>query len=69
MSVGGCCTEGRCRRRQPYRIRRGALSGRWYLITRWRVRGSGLSSGPVVEALERHDITDELIAALLGWPR
>jgi hypothetical protein len=59
-----CCNEYRCRRTKPLLIFRGSLTGRWYVATDYKSRpGGGL------EALQKHDVTDEMTAALIaaGW--
>ncbi len=58
-----CCKEYACRRTLPIKIRRGYLSDRWYAITKYTVKENWLT------ASQKHDITDDLVAALLdaGW--
>ena len=59
-----CCDEYGCRRKQPFRIRKGPFSGRFMLISRWKHNEPN-----VLYAIEKHDIHDELVDALLhyGW--
>lgn len=59
-----CCSEYGCKRKHPYKIRLTPFSRRWMLITRYTVDDSGL-----MVAHEKHDINDELVAAMLdaGW--
>ena len=52
----GCCKEQGCRRKQPFKIRRGPLSGRIYLLAQYRDLGS------VIETHRRHDMTEEVEA-------
>ena len=61
-----CCNEYRCRRTKPIVIRRGGLSGRWYAITDY---GPVKGYDHLIEARQKHDITANLIAALIdaGW--
>lgn len=62
-----CCHEYRYRRSKPILIRRGGLSGRWYAITDYvRIERDGRN---LVDARQKHDVTDELVAALMaeGW--
>ncbi|MDQ2727542.1 MAG: hypothetical protein M3Y91_06700 [Actinomycetota bacterium] len=65
------CTEYRCRRQTPILIRQGGLTGRWYAITDWKHRTPRWSTTceQLIEAMQKHDITDELTNALLdaGW--
>lgn len=55
--MGGCCDEAGCRRSQPILIRQGALSGRWYAITRWKH-----SPPDRIEVVEKHEIVIDLEA-------
>jgi hypothetical protein len=59
-----CCDEYRCRRSKPLLVRKGGFSGRWFVITDYKPRGEN-----GIEAMQKHDVTDELIAQLLadGW--
>lgn len=59
-----CCSEYGCLRKKPYRIRLGPFSQRWMLITDYTTREPNL-----LVASRKHDIHDELVAALLdaGW--
>lgn len=41
-------------------IRRGGLSGRWYLVTDYKV------SGKALEMQRRHDVTDEIGNAVIA---
>lgn len=50
-----CCREQGCRRRKPFLIRQGGLSGRWFLVTDYKDLGNG-----TVESKTRHDITESL---------
>lgn len=61
-----CCTEHGCRRSKPFLIRLGPFSGRWLLITDYKTTGD---RDQFIEAKAKHDITDDLIAALTdaGW--
>jgi len=61
-----CCDEDRCRRRKPILIRRGWLSGRWYAITDYVPARVGSN---LIDARQKHDVTDELVPALIdaGW--
>jgi hypothetical protein len=61
---GTCCTEDRCRRKAPILIGHGWLTDKWFAITRYR-----RLDGEMVEAQEKHDITDQLHTALIqaGW--
>lgn len=54
----GCCSEPECRRKKPFRIRRGGLSGRVYLITDFTV--DPRSDGQRMVMKSRHDITEEI---------
>lgn len=58
-----CCREYGCRRTTPILVRKGGLSGRWYAITRFHLKGA------LIVADQKHDVTDDLIAALIeeGW--
>lgn len=47
--MSGCCDEPGCRRSQPIKILRSGLSGRWYVVTRWKDKGNG-----VIVAFEKH---------------
>lgn len=62
--MSGCCNEHGCRRSQPFKLRRGGFSGRWFLVSRYRQRAPEM-----IESMEKHDIHDELMNALLeaGW--
>jgi len=66
-----CCLEYRCRRKKPILIRLGPLSGRWYAITDWKetVPKWSTTGRPMIECMQKHDVTDELTAALIdaGW--
>lgn len=55
-----CCSESACRRTKPLLVRRGGLSGRWYLVTDYKVNGS------VLEMQKRHDVTDEIGNAVIA---
>lgn len=44
-------------KQQPPRLFRGPLSGRVYVVTRYRDLGNGM-----FEAHEKHDVTDEFLA-------
>lgn len=55
------CCGGRCRRKQAILVRQGGLSGRWYAVTRYK-----RVDDTIVEAQEKHDITDDLVATLVG---
>lgn len=58
-----CCNENGCRRKLPIVIRRGGFTGRWFAVTRYTLHDG------LLDASEKHDITDDLVAALLneGW--
>jgi hypothetical protein len=62
--MGACCNEHNCKRKMRYRIRVGPFSGRWMLISRYTLRPNNL-----LVAIDKHDIHDELVAALIseGW--
>lgn len=58
-----CCNETRCQRKKPFKIRRGGLTHRVYLITDYAINGT------VLVSQRRHDITDEIEAFMRseGW--
>ena len=62
--MSGCCGEYGCKRRDPYKIRFAGFTQRWMLVTRYSLKADNL-----MVAYEKHDINDELVAALLdaGW--
>jgi hypothetical protein len=67
-----CCREYRCRRAKPILIRQGWLSGRWFAITDYKSvepMGRAPDAPPLIEALQKHDVHDEMVAALIdaGW--
>lgn len=68
--MSGCCGEYKCRRSKPYKIRISPFSGRWTLITDYAIGYSPSPDRlPTLVAHAKHDIHDELTAALLdaGW--
>jgi hypothetical protein len=68
--MSACCREYGCKRKMPYFIGLGPFSRRWKLLTRYTTKPSLNDPDKVlIEALEKHDIHDQLVAALLreGW--
>lgn len=61
-----CCHEHGCQRSKPFLIRQGGLTGRWFLLADYKTSGD---KGQFIEAKRKHDITDDLLAALTaaGW--
>jgi hypothetical protein len=59
-----CCTEPGCTRKQLIKIRYDVLTDRWVAITHW-----SHEEGNRVYAHSKHDVTDDLVAALIaeGW--
>jgi hypothetical protein len=45
------CCGGYCRRKHPPRLMRGGLTGRWYIVTRYKDLGDGN-----YEATEKHEL-------------
>ena len=64
--MSGCCHEQGCRRKQPFKIRRSGLTGRVYLLSRYKegVHPKGQKPGgpALIESIQRHDVTDEVKA-------
>lgn len=56
-----CCSEYKCRRKQPIEIQRGGFSGAWYAITRYKRSGE---NGLRIEAIEKHQLDPFLGVAL-----
>ena len=59
MPADRCCTEPGCRRKTPILLRRGDLSGHWYVITRYTRRDGG-----GIRATEKHALDEATSAAL-----
>lgn len=49
-----CCSEPSCKRSKPPLVRRGGLSGRWYLVLDYTETDGHIT------AKTKHDITDEI---------
>jgi hypothetical protein len=55
-----CCSEWRCRRKTPFALGRGALTGTVYLVTRQKlVKDNGDGTG-IFEMQDRHEITEQM---------
>ncbi len=57
--VPPCCGEHTCQRSQPIRVLRSGLTGTWYVVTQYAVRGNG-----AVEAAQKHQMHPDDAAAL-----
>jgi hypothetical protein len=60
-----CCRETGCQRKKPFKIRRGGLTRRVFLITDYGFQNEGRT----LVSRRRHDITDEIEAFMRseGW--
>jgi hypothetical protein len=65
--MSGCCDQAGCRRKKPFHIRRGPLTGQVWLITDYDVDPH--SDGERLRMKTRHDITEEIEAFMRseGW--
>lgn len=63
MTDKPCCNEYRCARKKPFKIRRGGLTNRVFLITDYTNDGTRMT------AHRKHDITEEIEAFMRseGW--
>lgn len=53
-----CCADPSCKRRTPILLRRGAIDGRWWVLTRYT------RTGGTVRSIERHLLDDDTQAGL-----
>lgn len=63
--MSDCCRETGCRRKKPFKIRRGGLTHRVYLLVDYGFANEGRT----LVSHRRHDITDEIEAFMRseGW--
>jgi hypothetical protein len=63
----GCCDEHGCSRKQPILLLpSGFVPGRWYVLTRYRIRSR--EDGPdVVEAEQKHALDEQTSSSLTRW--